>query len=907
MRIGITLVRNLIIALATCLVAAGSVETTAATLYGAAHSGAGGASTLYRINPTTGAATAVGPIGYEGVGGIDFHPNGALYGVGKRPGPAVWVLIRIDPNTGAGVEIGPLVNTAASGGGGGHHDISFHSNGVLHLTARSPINPCVSLFTVDTTTGLATEIGDTTVCSGGNALAYSRTDTLYHANTDAGGTLYTVNQATGVSGAPGVGLTYIGFPTLVGPKPNAMDVDPDTGVAFVSVNDGSGGAGPNYLATLDPSTGNVSHLGLTVNGLDALAWQPSACVTTLYGAAHQGGPGSPSTLYRLNASDGTAIPVGPIGFDRVGAIDFHPVNGVLYGVAERPSDSTHVLIRINPISGVGSEVGPLVNTISGGGHFDMSFRHSDNTLFLTAFSPQRPCVHLFTIDVGTGLATEIGDTTTCKQGNALAFSRDDTLFHANNDAAGSLFTVNQATGASTLSTFLDYFGFALLIDARPNAMDFNPANGIPYVSVNDGSGGAGPNYVATLDPSTGDVTNIDFTVNGLDALAWRTDCSDYDVCTDDSCKVCDVVGGSCTPSCALYASAHAGKDGLATLHRIDASTGLATPVGPIGFERVGSIDFDADGTLYGVGERTDGTDTTVLVTIDPSTGAGTEIGSLITSKSGGGHHDLSFRNADDVLHLTAFSLINTCVSLFTVNPATGIAMEIGDTTVCNGGNGLAFSPADTLYHANADSGGTLYTVDQVTGASGAPSALLSYLGFPALTDPRPNALEFDPCSGTAYVSINDSPGGGVVGPNYLATVDPATGVTTFIGQSVDGLDGLAFYRAEAVCCHAPLPGPVLYPDDLDANSKTRFDWGYPPQNVVMAKGELSAVSTYGTSSISVLPMASSFTDGAVPLSGAGFYYLLRGDCPSATWSSGGAGECAGPGSCPPGGRDGNLP
>jgi len=907
MRFAITSVRTLIIALATCLVAAGSVDTMAATLYGAAHSGTGGASTLYRINPATGAATAVGPIGYESVGGIDFHPNGALYGIGKRPGPAVWVLIQIDPNTGAGVEIGRLTNTAPSSGGGGHHDISFRSDGVMHLTARSPINPCVSLFTVDTGTGLATEIGDTTVCSAGNALAFSRTDTLYHANTDAGGTLYTVNQATGASGAPSVGLTYVGFPTLAGAKPNAMDIDPDTGIAFVSVNDGSGGAGPNYLATLDSSTGDVSNVGLTVSGLDALAWQPSSCVTTLYGAAHQGGPGSPSTLYRLNASNGTAIPVGPIGFNRVGAMDSHPVNGVLYGVAERPSDGTHVLIRINPTTGAGSEVGALVNTLSGGGHFDMSFRNSDHTLFLTAFSPLNPCVHLFTVDVDTGLATEIGDTTTCEPGNALAFSRDDTLYHANNDAAGTLNTVDQATGVATLTTFLNYVGFSLLIDARPNAMDFNPANGIPSVSVNDGSGGSGPNYLATLDPSTGDVTKVGFTVNGLDALAWRTDCTDYDACTDDTCKVCDVSGGTCTPNCTLYGSAHDGKDGLATLYRIDASTGVATSVGPIGFERVGAIDFDAAGTLYGIGERTDGTDTTVLVTIDPSTGAGTEVGSLITSKSGGGHMDLSFRNADNVLHLTAFSLVHSCVSLFTVNPATGFATEIGDTTVCSGGNALAFSPTDTLYHANVDSGGTLYTVDQATGASGTPSVPLTYLGFPATTDPRPNALEFDPCSGVAYASINDSPGGGVVGPNYLATVDPATGNVTFIGQTVDGLDGLAFYTAEAVCCHAPLPGPVRYPENLVANSKTRFDWGYPAENVVMVKGDLSAVSTYGTSSVSNLPMATFFNDGAVPASGAGFYYLLRGDCPSATWSSGGAGECVGPGSCPPGGRDGNLP
>jgi hypothetical protein len=75
----------------------------------------------------------------------------------------------------------------------------------------------------------------------------------------------------------------------------------------------------------------------------------------------------------------------------------------------------------------------------------------------------------------------------------------------------------------------------------------------------------------------------------------------------------------------------------------------------------------------------------------------------------------------------------------------------------------------------------------------------------------------------------------------------------------------------------------------------------------MVKGDLSALSTYGTSSTSSFPTATFFTDATVPAVGSGFYYLLKGDCPQAIWSSGGAGECAGPDPCPAGGRDGNLP
>jgi hypothetical protein len=909
MRFGITPLRALIVALATFIMAAASAETVASTLYGAAHAGAGEPSTLYRINSATGAATAVGPIGFDSVGGIDFHPNGALYGVGRRTtGQGVWVLIRIDPNTGVGTEVDALVNTEPSGGGGGHYDVSFRkSDGVLHLTANSPINPCVSLFTVDLATAVATEIGDTAVCSSGNALAFSLDDTLRHANTDGGGTLYTVNQATGASGGPSIGLTYVGFPALTNPRLNAMDFDPGTEIAFVSVNDGSAGSGPNYLATLDPATGTVTHVGLSVNGLDALAWQPSPCVATLYGAAHQGGPGSPSSLYKINASNGVATLVGPIGFDRVGALEFHPVNGVLYGLAERPSDGTRVLIRIDPISGVGSEVGPLVNTLAGGGHFDMSFRHSDNTLFVNAFSPSHNDVGVFTVDVDTGLATEIGPTGNRNPGNALGFSRDDTLHTLDNEGGGRLYSVDQSTGTSSLIASLTYIGFALLVDARPNAWDVGPDDGIPYLGINDGTQGGGPNYLATLDLATGDVFHVGRTVSGLDALAWRTDCTDFNACTDDTCKICDVGNPPCDLNCTLYGSAHAGNNGLATLYEIDALSGAATPVGPIGFERVGAIDFDANGMLYGIGERADGSNRTVLLTIDPLTGAGTEVGPPVITSSGGGHFDISFRNAGGALNLLAFSLSHACISLYQLDRDTGFATEIGDNIVCNSGNGMAYSPGDILFHANKDAGGTLYTVDTFTGASGAPSVPLSYIGFPAMLDPRPNAMEFDPCSGLAYLSVNDSVGGGVVGPNYLGTVDTSTGDVTFIGRSVDGLDGLAIYSTEAVCCHTPLPGAVLYPQNVIATSKTRFEWNAPPENVLMAKGDLSAVSTYGTSSVTPLPMATSFTDGANPSPGDGFYYVLRGECSAGSWSSGGSGECSVPGACLPGGRDGNLP
>ena len=69
-------------------------------LYGVAHSGPSGPSTLYTIDSVTGAATSVGDIGFLGVGGIDFAADGSLYGISRSGGSEN--LISIDPTTGVG-------------------------------------------------------------------------------------------------------------------------------------------------------------------------------------------------------------------------------------------------------------------------------------------------------------------------------------------------------------------------------------------------------------------------------------------------------------------------------------------------------------------------------------------------------------------------------------------------------------------------------------------------------------------------------------------------------------------------------------------------------------------------------------------------------------------------------------
>lgn len=233
----------------------------------------------------------------------------------------------------------------------------------------------------------------------------------------------------------------------------------------------------------------------------------------LYGAAHTGGQPGASTLYRIDL-DGTATAVGPIGFNACSGMDFHPTTGILYATCFRPGTVRTVFIKINPDTGVGTEVNPAAL----GFQFpvtDISFRNSDQALYAYFGSVNS----VGTIDIMTGEATALGPSGGVFAGNGIAFSPSDVLFHA---TEGPLSTLNQTNGAATFVTGLSFQACGSGTDQSPriNAMDFQPGTGILFGSLNIAFGGGGPNCLVTIDTATGEVTLIGLTVPGLDALAW---------------------------------------------------------------------------------------------------------------------------------------------------------------------------------------------------------------------------------------------------------------------------------------------------------------------------------------------------------------------------------------------------
>jgi len=227
---------------------------------------------------------------------------------------------------------------------------------------------------------------------------------------------------------------------------------------------------------------------------------------TLFGAAHTGGQGSPSTFYSIDFTSGAASPIGPIGFFNCSGMGVHPVFLTVYATCNDDSFNEH-LITIDTSSGAGNSVG-----LTGASHKDIAFR-SDGNLYGHVNGD------ITEIDINTGNTVFLGSNVGIagSAGNGLAFSLADTFFRSDESV---LNTLSDVTGNILTTT---PHGYPPLDFPRNNAMDTHPVSGVLYASTNDGFEGLGPNFLSTVDTTTAVVTFVGLTgltVNGLDAIAF---------------------------------------------------------------------------------------------------------------------------------------------------------------------------------------------------------------------------------------------------------------------------------------------------------------------------------------------------------------------------------------------------
>jgi hypothetical protein len=241
-----------------------TIAGAAPLIYGTAYSGAHSAATLYSISPSTGAATAVGPIGFDHVDVLAFAPNGTLYGVGQN-GADKWVLLKIDLLSGAGTAIGPTGLETS------FQDIAFRSDGTLFGFAR-PLgqkSKAGLVYSIDTSTGTGRLVGNLAVgVEDGAPVAFSSENRLYTVNQRSLGTIAAANAG------PVTALHYSPAFGSAQPQANAVKFDPSSGMLWALVGT-SGGTGGDYVATIDVKTGAVAPVVQTTAGLHSLAIEPN--------------------------------------------------------------------------------------------------------------------------------------------------------------------------------------------------------------------------------------------------------------------------------------------------------------------------------------------------------------------------------------------------------------------------------------------------------------------------------------------------------------------------------------------------------------------------------------------------------------------------------------------------------
>jgi hypothetical protein len=246
-------------------------------LYGAAAPpGTGGSpSSLYKIDPSTGAAALIGPIDYNGVTGLSFGPDGTLYASAKGDGLYAdgfqhSILLTIDTTTGAGTFVGEIGSSANPTDAGRMPDISFSPNGRLYGSAAM-VGALYNhaLYTINTTTGAGTLVGTTGFGSTlGNGMDFAPDGKLYSTPTDVvNNCLARLNPMTGA------GVCVPGTQGNVPDRINALEFCDYSGVLYGSWLDWS--TSNNYLVTIDLKTGLPKIVGQTVSGLTALAFAPS--------------------------------------------------------------------------------------------------------------------------------------------------------------------------------------------------------------------------------------------------------------------------------------------------------------------------------------------------------------------------------------------------------------------------------------------------------------------------------------------------------------------------------------------------------------------------------------------------------------------------------------------------------
>lgn len=242
------------------------------------------------------------------------------------------------------------------------------------------------------------------------------------------------------------------------------------------------------------------------------------------------------------------------------------------------------------------------------------------------------------------------------------------------------------------------------------------------------------------------------------------------------CALGVMAGVSHVDAQTLYGATSSGHGELYILN--PSTGGVVQDVGPLNDSSsvnysVSGLAFNPiTGVLYG---STGGVSGTKLLTIDPSTGLVTVVGSLAAGTAS--MTDLAFDSNGNLYGISSSGGAN----LYTINVSTGAATKVGNSGVSfTEGGGLAISSTGIFYSAPIP--GDYGTYDPNTGAYTQITAPATPAGGGGY-----GALAFN-----GSVLYGDNLVAGSSPTNHLVTIDAATGTVTDIGPTVTHLDAIAF-------------------------------------------------------------------------------------------------------------------
>ncbi len=516
---------------------------------------------------------------------------------------------------------------------------------------------------------------------------------------------------------------------------NGLATHPLTGELFALIKDGSGGGGrggvspsPRELAIVDPLTGVATVIGPTSDKFAGLAFD---AIGTLYGITGAGAD-VPSTLYVLSTVDASETLVVSLFSEGFGGetIAFNPLDGFIYRMS---------------------------------GEFTFQAIDLDN-------------LSVFDMDLIEPLQGEPG---------ALTFSNQQNLFLLATDELIQLTEMGEMFPINFLEDRIKGLAFITIPSTSLTGIvqleDGTPIAGANVTTVGGDSAVTGVDGRFTI-PSVSAVPGglRAFVLHRLNGTLLHAISATVPAVPDGDTDL-----GAITLVPMFLAAATNGSGVDSSLYGVSRVTGAYVEIGAIGFRDVSGLDFHPSGVLYGAGVRADGTD--VLIRIDPLTGSGVEVGplGLTGGPTSGPVRDISFRNSDNALF---GYLIGGTHGVATYDLATGAGTVVGASGLSCCGNGLAFSPADVLYHANNNA---LNIIDPVTGIGTEVAPFV----FPIVDDINGiDSLEFS--NGVLYgIYSNGRIVGGIFGTifwsQFLVTIDTASGAINVITpRTLPGMDAI---------------------------------------------------------------------------------------------------------------------